>query len=202
MPAGSQSYRRTAPSRPDGVGSWEGQQEPLWAFSLIAGHPPTVDEPAADPRAVSRPRSTGDMPERPDSGSVDHSGRYLVAAAVFTLVALTGAVLMVATRHDAVGMALLLSGDALTVIIWVVYLRHPSGSGRPGALTIPLVQPPYLEGDGPVAGCPDQGEDAPNGMAETRRRHSEKENGPIGHGPGDGRVQLSMVIEHRGGMDG
>lgn len=56
--------------------------------------------------------------------SVDHSDRYLVAASTSTLVALIGAVLLLATHHDVAGTVLLLGGDAMVIIVWVAYLRR------------------------------------------------------------------------------
>ncbi len=39
-------------------------------------------------------------------------------------------------------------------------------------------------------------------MAKVLRRDREDEDGPAGHGPGDGRVQLRMVVKYSGGVDG
>lgn len=54
--------------------------------------------------------------------SSDRSGRYLTTAVIFLIVALIGAVLLVATQHDLIGVGLLLFGDAMMITVLVVYL--------------------------------------------------------------------------------
>ena len=132
MPNVFQAGRHTAPSGPDEVDLRQGRRHPAPAPSLTAGHLPAP----AEPRTAGRPRSTNGRPDGSDglngAGSVDRSGRYLVAAVLFTLVALTGAVTIVASHNDVVGAALLLSGDALIIVTWVDYVRRPTDSNRPG----------------------------------------------------------------------
>ncbi len=125
MTSVSQAQQQTALSGPDEVDSRRFLRRPTLASSLVAGPLPAPADLRTAPRAAGRRPRTGDGRDGRDVVSIDRSGRYLVAAAIFTLVAFIGAVLIVATRHDVVGMALLLSGDALTIIIWVDYLRRP-----------------------------------------------------------------------------
>lgn len=125
MTSVSQAHYQTALSGHDEVDSREFRRRPIPASSLVAGPLPTPADLRTAPRAVGRRLRTGKERDGRAAVSIDNSGRYLVAAAIFTCVALIGAVLIVATRHDAVGIALLLTGDALTIIIWVDYLRRP-----------------------------------------------------------------------------
>lgn len=53
-----------------------------------------------------------------------------------------------------------------------------------------------------MAGGPHQGQDGLDRVAKTVRRDREDEHGPTGHGPSNGRVQLSMVVEDLSGVDG
>lgn len=62
---------------------------------------------------------------RSATAPIDHSGLYLAAALTFTLVAIVGAVSLVASPHVVLGTVLLLVGDALAIIVWVDYLRRP-----------------------------------------------------------------------------
>lgn len=54
----------------------------------------------------------------------DRSGCTLVLVLVFLLVAIAGAALLLGTVHDALGLALLLGGDAMMVIVFVLHVRE------------------------------------------------------------------------------
>lgn len=61
------------------------------------------------------------MADRPQ---VDRSSRYLFFFTGSALVAAIGAVLLLATNHDAVGTALLLGGDTSIIAGLVIYIRR------------------------------------------------------------------------------
>lgn len=125
MPSVVHAAYRTASSESRGVDLAPGGRRPRPTASPTAAPTPTHDDPQTGLTAAGRQRPAGDEADGRNALSSDRSGRYLVAASIFTIVALTGAVLSFATRHDVAGTVLLLLGDALVIATWVDYLRRP-----------------------------------------------------------------------------
>lgn len=125
MPSVVQAARRTASSESRDVDLSDVRRGSSPAALPTATPSPTHDDPGTGPTAADRQRLGGNEPDGRDVVSRDRSGRYLVAASIFTLIALIGAALSFATQYDAAGTVLLVLGDALAIATWVDYLRRP-----------------------------------------------------------------------------